>query len=163
MVIIGTKIKALIETYNNNRIAQIEPDDRIFQVVPSLQWVDCPDCQTDWFCRNGEFTRPEHMDMTTAILQDTLSTQTRNRKAEIWSGQKNEFSFSCSNAVNTNAAPAPETIAVASWCDEFCIRCYELMDILRSDNVRILSQEEPLLMFSVLKWLREFAEGKTAN
>ena len=30
-------MKALIETCNDNRIARIEPDDRIFQFVPSLQ------------------------------------------------------------------------------------------------------------------------------
>ncbi len=40
MVEMEQKMKALIETYNNNRIAQIESDERIFQVVPTLKWVD---------------------------------------------------------------------------------------------------------------------------
>ena len=52
-------MKALIETENNNRIAQIEQDDNIFPVAPALQWIDCPDdCTTLWTYSNSQFLPP---------------------------------------------------------------------------------------------------------
>ena len=51
-------MKALIETENNNRIAQVEPNDHIFPVSPALQWVDCPEnCTTHWtYSGEGQFS-----------------------------------------------------------------------------------------------------------
>lgn len=146
-------MKALIETYNNNRIVQIELDDTIFPVISTLQWIDCPnDCQTDWSYHNGKFIRP-----------GIASPQILNGMDEKPSEKKDELLTSHSNTVNTNALPIAEAQAGASWRDEVCIKCYELMDIVRSGNMRTLSQEEKLVVFSVLKWMREFAEGKPAN
>ncbi len=158
-------MKALIETYNNNRIAQVEPDDRIFQVVPSLRWVDCPEyCQTDWSYHNGQFIRPEVSAMTIGMtLQDTLSSQTQNMVSEISAGQKDESISSRSNVMNINSIHITETGDDVAWRDSICMKCYELMDIVRSEDMKMPLQEELLVMLSVLKWLREFAEGKTAN
>lgn len=50
-------MKALIslnETINNGyRVAQVEPDDKIFEVHSKLLWVDCPDnVKADFFWYN---------------------------------------------------------------------------------------------------------------
>jgi len=48
-------MKALISTIeprlNGFRVAQVEPDDNVFEVPEALFWVDCPDnCVADqWF------------------------------------------------------------------------------------------------------------------
>ena len=157
-------MKALIETFNNHRIAQIEPDDQIFQVVPTLQWVDCPeDCQTDWSYCNGQFIPPTPTGMATEVLQNIPSLQTQNLRDEQLSMQKNKLISSRSNTMNTNTTLTAEAATDTAWCDTVCVRCYELMDIIRSDNMRTPSQEEQLVMLSVLKWVCEFAKGKTAN
>ncbi len=164
MVEMEQKMKALIETYNNNRIAQIESDERIFQVVPTLKWVDCPDdCQMDWSYCDGQFIRPDAAVLATEVVQNMPSPQTRNVMDEKATGQKDELLFSHSNAVNTNAVLVAEAVVGTAWLDAVCVKCYELMDIVKSGDMRKPSQEEQLVMLSVLKWLREFAEGKTAS
>lgn len=58
-------MKALIETYNYDRIAQVEHDDMVFQVAPGLEWVDCPDdCTTEWSYNNGQFIAPTEPEIT---------------------------------------------------------------------------------------------------
>jgi hypothetical protein len=41
---------------NCQRVAQVEPDDKVFEVHSSLIWVDCPDnCVEDqWYYKNGQ-------------------------------------------------------------------------------------------------------------
>ena len=52
-------MKALISPNENNRIAQVEPDESIFPVAPPLFWTDCPvECTTEWTYVNGEFIPP---------------------------------------------------------------------------------------------------------
>ena len=157
-------MKALIETYNNNRIAQIRPDDRIFQVAPALKWVNCPDdCQMDWSFCDGQFIPPDTTVVTTEALRNSSSSQTLNTIVEESTGEKDELLSSCSNTVNSNAVSKAEAATGTSWRDSVCVKCYELMDIVKSGNMKTPSQEELLAMLLVLKWLREFAEGKTAN
>lgn len=50
-------MKALISPNENNRIAQVEPNDAIFEVAEPLYWIDCPDnCEADtWTFDNGNF------------------------------------------------------------------------------------------------------------
>jgi hypothetical protein len=46
------------------RIAEIEPDDKVFEVAPPLHWVDCPnECQADnWYFKDGQCrVKPENM------------------------------------------------------------------------------------------------------
>ena len=51
-------MKALIEKFNNNRIAQVEPDYSVFPVTPGFEWVSCPDdCKTDWSFSEGRFIK----------------------------------------------------------------------------------------------------------
>ena len=52
-------MKALISPNENNRIAQIEPDENIFPVALPLFWTDCPvECTTEWTYVDGEFFPP---------------------------------------------------------------------------------------------------------
>lgn len=44
------------------RIAEVEPDNKIFEVAQPLHWVDCPEnCAADrWYYKDGGcFIRPE--------------------------------------------------------------------------------------------------------
>ena len=45
------------EIANCQRVAQVEPDDKIFPVYHTLTWVDCPDnCVADeWYYKDEEF------------------------------------------------------------------------------------------------------------
>jgi hypothetical protein len=38
------------------RVAEVEPDDKMFDVAPPLHWVDCPDtCVADaWYFKDGQ-------------------------------------------------------------------------------------------------------------
>lgn len=50
-------MKALI--VNENRIAQVEQDANIFEVVPEWQWVSCPDdCTPEWTYDGSTFYEP---------------------------------------------------------------------------------------------------------
>ena len=52
-------MKALISPNENDRIAQVEPDENIFPVASPLFWTTCPDdCTTEWTYVNGEFFPP---------------------------------------------------------------------------------------------------------
>lgn len=44
------------EITNCQRVAEIEPDNKVFEVHPSLFWVDCPDnCEADqWYYKDGQ-------------------------------------------------------------------------------------------------------------
>ena len=44
------------EIVNCQRVAEVEPDDKIFQVAQPLYWVDCPDnCVADtWYYKDGQ-------------------------------------------------------------------------------------------------------------
>jgi len=43
------------------RVAEVEPDDKVFEVAPLLHWIDCPDdCVADeWYYKNGLHKKPE--------------------------------------------------------------------------------------------------------
>jgi hypothetical protein len=43
------------EILDCQRIAEVEPDDKVFEVAPPLHWVDCSDdCQADaWYFKDG--------------------------------------------------------------------------------------------------------------
>jgi hypothetical protein len=48
------------------RIAQVEPDDKTFDVAPPLHWVSCPnDCIADeWYFKDGQcFVKPQDVPM----------------------------------------------------------------------------------------------------
>jgi hypothetical protein len=54
------------EIKNCQRVAQVEPDDKIFPVHNSLIWVTCPDnCVADeWYYKNEEFNpKPQDVPM----------------------------------------------------------------------------------------------------
>ena len=52
-------MKALIEPQQNNRIAQVESDEKVFPIAEPLYWIDCPDdCNTNWLFDNGNFIEP---------------------------------------------------------------------------------------------------------
>lgn len=50
------------EILDCQRVAEVEPDDKIFDVAQPLHWVDCPnDCVADqWYFKDGQcFIKPE--------------------------------------------------------------------------------------------------------
>ena len=50
------------EIFNCERVAEVEPDDKIFEVAPPLHWVSCPDdCVADqWYFKDGQvYIKPE--------------------------------------------------------------------------------------------------------
>lgn len=52
-------MKALISPQENNRIAQVEPDNLVFEVAQPLYWTTCPDnCTTQWTYVDGKFIEP---------------------------------------------------------------------------------------------------------
>lgn len=53
-------MQALISPNDDNRIAQVEPDDNIFPVAPPLFWATCPEnCVADqWTYVDGVFEPP---------------------------------------------------------------------------------------------------------
>jgi hypothetical protein len=44
------------EIVDCQRVAEVEPDDKVFEVAPPLHWVSCPDdCQADtWYFKDGQ-------------------------------------------------------------------------------------------------------------
>jgi len=50
-------IPLISELSNCYRIAQVEPDDKTFDVAEPLFWVDCPDncVADDFFLKDGQF------------------------------------------------------------------------------------------------------------
>lgn len=52
------------EILNCQRVAEVEPDNKVFGVAAPLHWVNCPDnCVADqWYFKNGQcFIKPEDM------------------------------------------------------------------------------------------------------
>jgi hypothetical protein len=50
------------EILDCQRVAEVEPDDKTFEVAPPLHWVDCPnDCKADqWYFKDGQcFIKPQ--------------------------------------------------------------------------------------------------------
>jgi hypothetical protein len=43
------------------RVAEVEPDDKVFEVAAPLYWVECPeDCKADlWYYKDGLHKKPE--------------------------------------------------------------------------------------------------------
>jgi hypothetical protein len=49
------------EILNCQRVAEVEPNDKVFTVASPLHWVDCPaNCKADvWYFKNGQvFIKP---------------------------------------------------------------------------------------------------------
>jgi hypothetical protein len=65
------------------RIAQVEPDDKIFVVHPTLFWVDCPDdCVADvWWYYNGAC---EVMPEAPITAEDNRATAEIKSRATNW-------------------------------------------------------------------------------
>jgi hypothetical protein len=42
--------------FNCQRVAEVQPDNKIFPAAEPLYWLDCPDsCQADaWYYKNGQ-------------------------------------------------------------------------------------------------------------
>ena len=50
------------EILNCQRVAEVEPDNKVFEVAEPLFWADCPnDCVADqWYFKDGQcFIKPE--------------------------------------------------------------------------------------------------------
>ena len=50
------------EILDCQRVAEVEPDNKIFDVAPPLHWIDCPDdCKADeWYFKDGQcFIKPQ--------------------------------------------------------------------------------------------------------
>jgi hypothetical protein len=50
------------EILDCQRVAEVEPDNKVFEVAPPLHWVDCPeDCVQDlWYFKDGQcFIKPQ--------------------------------------------------------------------------------------------------------
>jgi hypothetical protein len=45
------------EILDCQRVAQVEPNNKTFEVAPPLRWVDCSDdCKSDeWYFKDGQF------------------------------------------------------------------------------------------------------------
>ena len=43
------------------RVAEVEPDDKVFEVAPPLYWINCPEeCKADlWYYKDGLHKKPE--------------------------------------------------------------------------------------------------------
>lgn len=52
----NTWIAQYSEILNCQRVAQVEPDDKTFEVYHALIWVDCPDdcVQDQWYFKDGQ-------------------------------------------------------------------------------------------------------------
>jgi hypothetical protein len=49
------------ETIENcQRVAEVEPDNKVFEVASPLHWIDCPnDCVADeWYYKDGLYKNP---------------------------------------------------------------------------------------------------------
>jgi hypothetical protein len=44
------------------RVAEVEPDDKVFEVAAPLYWIDCPeDCTAEgWYFKDGLHKKPEN-------------------------------------------------------------------------------------------------------
>jgi len=54
------------------RVAQVEPDDKTFNVYHTLIWVDCPDdcVQDQWYYKNGQVQpKPQSVPMPTTPVE----------------------------------------------------------------------------------------------
>lgn len=54
------------EILNCQRVAEVQPDNKIFEIAPPLHWVDCPeDCVADqWYFKDGQcFVKPQDAPM----------------------------------------------------------------------------------------------------
>lgn len=62
-----------IEDYQ--RVAEVEPDDKIFDVCETLFWVDCPnDCVADqWYYKDGKLKKlPEDIPNPEENIEDDV-------------------------------------------------------------------------------------------
>lgn len=52
-------MKALISPQENNRIVEVQANNRTFPIAEPLHWVDCPsDCTTEWTYNGSGFVEP---------------------------------------------------------------------------------------------------------
>jgi len=53
----------VVETIDGcTRVAEVEPDDKVFEVAAPLYWITCPeDCTADgWYFKDGLHKKPEN-------------------------------------------------------------------------------------------------------
>lgn len=155
-------MKALIETENNNRIAQIEPDNFIFPVASSLSWIDCPDeCTTNWTYSNDQFFPPTIPTPTPEELkkhycdlaQSIMDEKTRERNYD-------NIASACSYTTSSNPKFAAEATACVAWRDAVWSKCYELLDAVKTGQMTIPSEDDFLAMLPAMTWPDE--EGENA-
>jgi hypothetical protein len=55
----STWVPVYSQIENCQRLAQVEPDDKIFDVAQPLHWVDCPEnCVADeWYYKDGQIVK----------------------------------------------------------------------------------------------------------
>ena len=155
-------MKALIETENNNRIAQIEPDNFIFPVASSLSWIDCPDgCMTDWTYNGSQFLPPtiptpppeEHQKRYCDLAQSMMDEKARERNYD-------NIASACSYTASSNPKFAAEAASCVAWRDAVWTKCYQFLDQVLSDEIEIPSESDFLAMLPAMTWPDE--EGKNA-
>jgi hypothetical protein len=60
------------EILDCQRVAEVEPDDKVFDVASPLYWVSCPnDCIADqWYFKDGQcFVKPEDEPMPQTLIE----------------------------------------------------------------------------------------------
>lgn len=146
-------MKALVELFNNNRIAQIEHDDSMFPVAPGLEWVTCPDvCKNNWSYKDGHFFEPdlrktpeELQVFYTRLVQEMMDEKVKER---YYDG----IVSACSYASSSCPRFANEASACILWRDAVWSKCVELINAMKSGEMDVLSKEDFLSMLPTLNW-----------
>lgn len=147
-------MKALIEMYNNNRIAQIVSDDSTFPVASGLKWITCPDiCTTHWSYYEGQFILPAESDLSkqevhavfARLAQEMMDSKVRERNYE-------GIISACSYSTSSYPKFAAEAAACIAWRDAVWEKCYALLDTIKPGNANNLSEEDFLALLPSLTW-----------
>lgn len=102
--------KALISPIQNNKVVQIEPSDKIFEVAQPLFWVDCPDTiTTEWSYNGTTFVEPA----ITPVKVPQSVTRAQARKALAIQGLFN----SVQPAIDSIQDPLQRQLAQIDWDD----------------------------------------------
>lgn len=150
-------MKALIEKFNNNRIAQVEPDYSVFPVAPGFEWVSCPDdCKTDWSFSEGRFIKStlpvmaieEQKKYFLQLAQDMMDSKVRERNYD-------GIMSACSYSGSTSPKFAAEAAACMAWRDAVWEKCYELLDAIKPGDPENLTEEDFMGSLPELIWPKE--------
>ena len=146
-------MKALIELFNNNRIAQIESDDLIFPVASGLQWVRCPDiCKYDWSYNDGHFFEPDWRKMTEDRQELYIQLTQQMMDEKVKERQYDGILSACSYATSSIPKFAKEAGVCVVWRDAVWSKCHELLSAIKSGEMEVLSEDNWLSMLPTLNW-----------